>query len=90
MRNIGKLSIILVIVTNFCWCIHAFASRKSSSHNDSYKEVFDYIKTSNWVNAENLANKLGDKALLKIVLSQEFLDPTYTKNTIESGNVGLV
>src|SRR5574343_467861 len=81
MRNICKLSIILVIITNFWWGIHSFANGNTSTHNDSYKQVFDYIQTSKWVDAQNLANKLGDKALLKIVLSQAFLDTSYTKFT---------
>jgi len=81
MRNIRKLSIILVITINLCCCLYGFANGKTPAHNDSYKQVFDYIQTSNWVNAENLATKLGDKALLKIVLSQGFLDSSYTKTT---------
>lgn len=81
MRNICKLSIILVIITNFWGGIHSFANGNTSTHNDSYKQVFDCIQTSNWVDAQNLANKLGDKALLKIVLSQAFLDTSYTKST---------
>ena len=79
MRITYTLSIILIIITNFCLYIGAQANEKASANDKSYKQVFDSIKNNNWANAENLANKLGDKALLKIVLSQEFLDNNYKK-----------
>lgn len=77
MRNIHKLSIILIIIMNFFVCVDVLANEKTSASDKSYKQVFDYIRNSSWINAENLANKLGDKALFKIVLSQEFLDTSY-------------
>ena len=62
---------------NFFVCVDVLANEKTSASDKSYKQVFDYIRNSSWINAENLANKLGDKSLFKIVLSQEFLDTSY-------------
>ncbi len=58
----------------------ALAANDSTTPNDKlYKEVFVHITNSDWIKAENSAAKLGDRALLKIVLSQGFLDINYKK-----------
>ena len=80
MRIINKLSIIITIFTSFSLCIDVLADKKDSSDDKLYKQVFEYIQTKNWKEAEYLAKKINDKVLYKIVLSQEFLDTNY-KNT---------
>jgi soluble lytic murein transglycosylase len=71
MRIPLRLSIILII---FGFCFNSLA-------NDAqYKQVFAYIKQKDWSKAESLAKQMHDRALVKIVLSQEFLDTNY-KNT---------
>lgn len=79
MRNIYRLSIILTILLQFLH-IEVLANKIDSSNDKLYKEVFEYIRNKNWQKAEDLAKKIHDNTLLKIVLSQEFLDKDY-KNT---------
>ena len=72
MRILFRLSIILIISSI---ASNVFAGDKS------YKQAFDYIKKNNWTNAESLAKQLQDRALLKIVLSQKFLDSSNKATT---------
>jgi soluble lytic murein transglycosylase len=71
------LSIILIFTLNCCFCFDAIANNNSTENDKFYKQTFDYIKNKQWLEAKKLANKLNNRALLKIVLSQEFLDSNY-------------
>lgn len=83
MRIRFKLSIILVVISLLSNQIEALANVKSPTKEGSYQQVFEYIKKKQWQNAETLANNIGDRALIKIVLSQEFLDDNYSENSFE-------
>lgn len=74
MRIKLKLSIILIILV--------MLSPTSSGKEDSCL-VFQYINNKNWVEAERIAKSSKNTALLKIVLSQKFLDSNYKKNSFE-------
>lgn len=77
-----KLSIILITFITLIFSYQALATRREPADN-SYKQAFEYIKKKQWSNAENLARKLGDNALMKIIVSQEFLDPDYSGSSFE-------
>ena len=87
MRIRFKLSIVLVVIGLLYSQIEALGNEKSSTYSandNSYRQVFEYIRKKQWQNAENLARDVGDSALMKIVLSQEFLDCGYSQNSFEN------
>jgi soluble lytic murein transglycosylase len=72
MRINALLSIIFVFLLNF-----------ATLANNGTSRVFQYIQNKEWTFAEKLAGEIGDPTLLKIVLSQKFLDKNYTDNKFE-------
>lgn len=66
-----KLSIILIFVQ---------LSALESAANRLEQQVFTYISSKNWPEAEKCAKKSANNSLLKIVLSQKFLDTKYNRN----------
>ncbi|PCJ29354.1 MAG: lytic transglycosylase [Rickettsiales bacterium] len=74
MRILSLLSIILMICLN---CNLSFAKENSKS------KLFKLMKQHKWEKSYKLASKIGDPALGKIVLSQQYLDNKYKKNSFE-------
>jgi len=76
MKIIKKLSIIILLTL-----ISSFSA--FSEPADDIKQTFTYIDQKNWSQAEQLALGINNKALIKIVLSQKFLDSDYPNNSFE-------
>ncbi len=76
MTIIKKLSIIILLslAANF---------KVLAEIDNNIEQVFLYMDQKNWSQAEQLAKKLNNKALIKIVLSQRFLDSDYSGNSFE-------
>ncbi len=74
MIILRNLSIILIIIS---FNINVFAGDKL------YNKVFTHIKKKEWLQAEKVTKIIGDKVLFKIVLSQQFLDQNYKKNSFD-------
>ncbi|NRB10885.1 MAG: lytic transglycosylase domain-containing protein [Rickettsiaceae bacterium] len=72
MRILKLLSIILLIIISH----QSFAEEKNVA-----KKAFSLIKLRKWIDAEKLASKTKNSALLKIVQSQKFLDKNYKNNS---------
>jgi len=74
MRILLYLSIILIgFLTSF----------NCSAKMDNTSELFGLLKQREWDSSYNLATKIGDPVLKKIVLSQQYMDPKHKGNTFE-------
>lgn len=71
-----KLSLSILFITT-----HSVSAQTLVEDNAAL--VFKYINDKKWTEAEKLANHFNDSALLKIVLSQRFLDTNYKQNRFE-------
>lgn len=76
MKIIKKLSIIILLTLTVNLKIFAEPA-------DNIEQIFIYMDQKNWLQAERLALKTNNKALIKIVLSQKFLDSKYPNNNFE-------
>ena len=74
MRILSYLSIILMIFLTSFNC-HAKGNNTS--------KLFGLIKQKKWQSSYNLASKIGDPVLKKIVLSQQYLDSRHKSNSFE-------
>ncbi len=74
MRNLSLLSIILMI-----FLLPGLSFAKESRES----KVFKLIKQKDWSKSYGLANKTGNSALKKIVLSQQYLDSKHKGNSFE-------
>ncbi|XVN40934.1 MAG: transglycosylase SLT domain-containing protein [Rickettsia endosymbiont of Argas persicus] len=75
MKIIKNLSIIaLILVSSFSVFAEAV---------DNIQQTFIYVDQKDWLQAEQLAREINNKALLKIVLSQKFLDTNYPDNNFK-------
>ncbi len=74
MRILSYLSIILMIFLTSFNC-HAKGNNTS--------KLFGLIKQKKWQSSYNLASKIGDPVLKKIVLSQQYLDIRHKSNSFE-------
>ena len=74
MRILSYLSIILMIFLTSFNC-------QAKGNNTS--KLFSLIKQKKWQSSYNLASKIGDPVLKKIVLSQQYLDRRHKGNSFE-------
>ena len=74
MRILSYLSIILMI---FLTSFNCYAK------GDNTSKLFSLIKQKKWKISYNLASKIGDPVLNKIVLSQQYLDGRHKSNSFE-------
>ncbi|WP_417905616.1 transglycosylase SLT domain-containing protein [Candidatus Tisiphia endosymbiont of Micropterix aruncella] len=74
MRIPTILSIVLIILNLLI---------SESMALDSVKETFTCLDKKTWQDCEKMAKSSKDKALIKIIMSQRFLDPNYKKNSFE-------
>jgi len=74
MRILCAVSIILTI---------SFSQTTIFAQETVESKVFKLIKQKDWQNAYNSSNKIGNQPLKKIVLSQQFLDNSYSGNSFE-------
>ncbi len=75
MRTITILSIILIMLKLLISESMAF---------NSVKETFIHLNKKAWQDCEKMAKYSKDRALIKIILSQKFLDQNYKKNSFEA------
>jgi soluble lytic murein transglycosylase len=75
MRILAIVSMVLIILKLFL---------AESMALDLVKETLLCIDKKMWQDCEDIAKKSGDKALIKIVLLQKFLDVNYKKNNFEN------
>lgn len=74
MRIPTILSIILIILNLLI---------SESMALDCIKETFIHLDKKAWKDCEKMAKSSKDKAVIKITMSQRFLDPNYKKNSFE-------
>lgn len=75
-----KITIKLLIITFFTLASSANINAESV---DNIKQVFTYMDQKNWSQGQQLALDTNNKALTKIILSQKYLDNSYSNNTFE-------
>ncbi|WP_410521457.1 transglycosylase SLT domain-containing protein [Candidatus Tisiphia endosymbiont of Parasteatoda lunata] len=74
MRISTILSIVLIILNLLI---------SESMASDYVKETFIHLDKKAWQDCEKMAKTSKDKTLIKIIMSQRFLDPNYKKNSFE-------
>ena len=74
MRILANLSIILIIF---------FGSFNCQAKENNTSKVFSLIKQKKWQDSHSLASKVGNSALKKIVLSQQYMDSRHEGNSFE-------
>ncbi|WP_375319078.1 lytic transglycosylase domain-containing protein [Candidatus Tisiphia endosymbiont of Oplodontha viridula] len=82
MRIQTTLSIVLIILELLI--SESIAYSNDLSTFDYVKETFIHLNNKEWQDCQKMAKASKDPALIKIVLSQQFLDQDYKKNSFAS------
>ncbi|MFY9590339.1 transglycosylase SLT domain-containing protein [Rickettsia endosymbiont of Halotydeus destructor] len=75
-----KLLVIVSILKLFIITPYVYAKVTTQ---DKIQETFNHLDKKDWIQAEKLTKEINNPALIKIILSQQFLDSKYCNNSFK-------